>query len=243
MKNAKRRVSLHDMARENKADQVYTVLREEIVTGQLRPGASLSVLKIAERFGASRTPVRDAFMRLEAEGLVSLIDRQGARVTPISIGGVRDLFTTRTLLECAATKYVAEAAGQDEKIDGLFADLKKQFEGVAGKRGGAEPYSRFYELTEAYDQAIIASTRNQHLARIIADLRPHSARLRIIAHSPARLEVSLREHVRMCEAILAHDGDAAAAACADHLAHTQQTILDAILDPNSSSVTVDLVAH
>lgn len=234
------------MARENKADQIYTVLREEIVSGRLRPGASLSVLKIAERFGASRTPVRDAFMRLESDGLVSLIDRQGARVTPISISGVRDLFTTRALLECAATKYVAEAAGQDEKVHGLFADLKAQFEDVAAKPEATEVSNRanrFYELTEAYDQAIIASTRNQHIARIIADLRPYSARLRIIAHSPGRLKVSLREHVRMCEAILAHDGDAAASACADHLAHTQQTILDAILNPNSSDVTIDLVGH
>lgn len=230
------------MARENKADQVYTALREEIVRGHLPPGASLSVLKIAERFGASRTPVRDAFMRLESEGLVSLIDRQGARVAPISIGGVRDLFTTRTLLESAATKYVAEAAGQDDKVHGLFADLKAQFEDIANERESSELDTRFYELTEAYDQAVIASTRNQHIARIIADLRPHSARLRIIAHSPTRLEVSLREHIRMCQAILDHDGEAAAAACADHLAHTQQTILDAILDPSSSGSTIGLVA-
>jgi len=58
------------MARDSKADQMYSVLRDEILTGELRPGDSLSVLKIADRFGASRTPVRDAFIRLESDGLV-----------------------------------------------------------------------------------------------------------------------------------------------------------------------------
>lgn len=64
------------VARDSKADQVYSTLRDEILNGRLRPGDSLSVLKVAERFGASRTPVREAFVRLETDGLVSLIDRQ-----------------------------------------------------------------------------------------------------------------------------------------------------------------------
>ena len=111
------------MARDSKADQMYSVLREEILTGGLRPGDSLSVLKIADRFGASRTPVRDAFIRLESEGLVSLIDRQGARVSPISIRGVRDLFEIRIMLEGQATRQVAETADQDAKVRGAFSDL------------------------------------------------------------------------------------------------------------------------
>lgn len=235
-------VIVHAMARDSKADLVYNLLREEILAGQLPPGASLSVLKMADRFGASRTPVRDAFLRLESDGLVSLIDRQGARVSPISVRGVRDLFAIRILLEGNATRHVADAAAQDEKTNGLFADLKAQFEAVADQADSADRQARFYELTEAYDQAIIASERNQHQSRIIAELRPYSARLRIIAHSPTRLEASLREHLAMCQAILNHDADAAVAACTDHLANTQNTILAAILDPDGSSVPIDILS-
>ncbi|AQT82944.1 GntR family transcriptional regulator [Mycolicibacterium litorale] len=230
------------MARDSKAEQVYTALREEILTGELRPGTSLSVLKMADRFGASRTPVRDAFLRLESDGLVSLIDRQGARVSPISIRGVRDLFEIRTMLESDATRRVAAAAEQDEKIGELFAGLRAEFEAIAGQDDTPARRDRFYELTEAYDQAVIATTRNQHLSRIIAELRPHSARLRIIAHSPRRLEESLSEHLAMCDAILAHDPGAAASACIEHLAKTQRTVLDAILDPDSSGATADIVS-
>ena len=229
------------MARDNKADQVYAALRKEILDGQLRPGDSLSVLKIAERFGASRTPVRDAFLRLESDGLVTLIDRQGARVSPISIRGVRDLFEMRTMLEGAATRQVAEAAGHDDKVRGAFVDLLGEFQAVADKQPSSERRERFYELAEAYDQAVMSHARNQHLSRVVSDLRPHSARLRIIAHSqPDRLEISLKEHLAMVEAIVNNDADAAVAACTEHLNQTQKTILDAVLNPTGSA-PVDII--
>ena len=199
------------------------------------------VLKIADRFGASRTPVRDAFIRLESDGLVSLIDRKGARVSPISIRGVRDLFEMRIMLEGSATRQVAEAVAQDGKVRGVFAELIAEFEGIAAEEPSAERRERFYELAEAYDQAVITHSRNQHLARMIAELRPHSARLRIIAHSrPDRLEVSLREHLAMCGAIVEHDADSATAACTAHLANTQKTILDAVLNADGSALPVDI---
>lgn len=116
-----------------KSDQVYAALRDEILNGELRPGESLSVLGVADRFGASRTPVRDAFLRLGSDGLVSLIDRQGARVSPISIRGVRDLSEMRTLLEATATRQVTEAATQDDKTRGVFADLIDEFKAVAAE--------------------------------------------------------------------------------------------------------------
>ena len=232
------------MARDSKADQVYAALREEILDGTLRPGDSLSVLKVADRFGASRTPVRDAFIRLESDGLVSLIDRQGARVSPISIRGVRDLFEMRIMLEGNATHQVAEAAGVDARVRESFAELLSAFQALGREAPSRERRDRFYELAEAYDQFVIAKARNEHLSRLVADLRPHSARLRIIAHSkPDRLEGSLEEHLAMCRAIVEHDPDAAAAACTEHLLNTQRTILDAVLDPaGTSSVPVDIIS-
>jgi len=243
MMDAKRDANLDCMARDSKADQVYLALREEILDGTLRPGDSLSVLKVADRFGASRTPVRDAFIRLESDGLVSLIDRQGARVSPISIRGVRDLFEIRIMLEGSATRQVAETAASNDKVREVFADLIAKFEAVGREAPSPARRDRFYELAEAYDQAIIAHTRNEHLSRLVADLRPHSARLRIIAHSkPDRLEVSLDEHLAMCRAIVERDADAAAGACTEHLINTQRTILDAVLDPAGASAPVDIIS-
>lgn len=65
------------MARESKSEQVYVQLKQDILNGTLSPGQSLSAIDVGTRFSASRTPVRQAFLRLEADGLVSLTDRQG----------------------------------------------------------------------------------------------------------------------------------------------------------------------
>jgi len=230
------------MARDNKASQVYDTLRDEILRGVLRPGESLSVLKIADRFSASRTPVRDAFVRLQSDGLVSLIDRQGARVSSISITSVRELFEMRILLEGAATRQVAEGARTDDGIRRTFGDLRDQFARVTHDESAPADSDRFYELTEAYDQAIIAHAANSYLSRTIAELRPHSARLRIIAHSPERLAQSRDEHLSLCRAIIEAEPDTAAAACIQHLRLTEETILAAVMKPTGLAVLVDLVS-
>ena len=230
------------MAGESKSEQVYGQLRANILNGVLSPGQSLSALDVGARYSASRTPVRQAFLRLEAEGLVSLVDRQGARVAPISIKSVRDLFELRILLEAAAARMVAEAVTRDRVARQQFEEVAEALGAIAEEAPSGSRHDRFYALTETYDQAVIAHTRNAQLARSIAELRPHTERLRNIAHSrPDRLDVSLAEHLTMCRAILAGDGPAAAAACAEHLTQTQKTILDAVVDPQGSAVAIDLV--
>jgi DNA-binding GntR family transcriptional regulator len=174
--------------------------------------------------------------------LVSLIDRQGARVAPISIHGVRDLFELRMMLESAAMRMVADGIDASPPAKKAFAEILDAFDLLAGQEPSDERRTRFYEFAEAFDQAVIARTRNAHLARSLGELRPHSARLRTIAHSrQERLETSLAEHRAMCRAILDRDGGAAADACANHLTQTQRTILDAVIDPVGSGVPIQLI--
>ncbi|MFE7421613.1 GntR family transcriptional regulator [Rhodococcus sp. NPDC057529] len=230
------------MAGESKSEQVYGQLRADILNGVLSPGQSLSALDVGSRYAASRTPVRQAFLRLEAEGLVTLVDRQGARVAPISIKSVRDLFELRILLEAAAARMVAETVARDSAARQQFEEVAEALEAISREEPSEDRRDRYYALTETYDQAVIAHTRNAQLARSIAELRPHTERLRNIAHSrPDRLDVSLAEHLSMCRAILSGDGAAAAAACAEHLTQTQQTILAAVVDPQGSGISIDLV--
>lgn len=232
------------MAGDSKSDRVYAQLKAEIMSGQIAPGASLSAIAIGDRLEASRTPVRQAFVRLEAEGLVTLVDRQGARVAPISIQGVRDLFELRTLLESTATRMVAEAANSDASVQDPFSRIFSELDTMKDEPPSQERWARFYDLAEQFDRAIVDHTRNAHLSRSIAELRPHSARLRSIAHStPDRLETSLEEHQQMCAAIIAGDADAAEMASTAHLAATERTILDAVFDPSRAGrgPRIDLV--
>ncbi|MBY4403016.1 GntR family transcriptional regulator [Rhodococcoides fascians] len=220
------------MAGDSKSDRVYAQLKREIMSGEIAPGTSLSAIATGERLQASRTPIRQAFVRLEAEGLVTLVDRQGARVAPISIAGVRDLFELRMLLESTATGMVAESVRVDPSISAPFQQILDELSLMQGQSPSPERWARFYEIADEFDRAVVANTRNTHLSRSIAELRPHSARLRSIAHStPDRLESSLVEHQRMCRAIISGDVAAAQTASAAHLEATEQTILDAVMNP------------
>jgi DNA-binding GntR family transcriptional regulator len=209
----------------SKADLVHRQLKAEIELGELAPGTPLSELWLVERTGASRTPVREALRRLAAEGLVDLVPRQGARVSRVSLQSVRDLFDFRSLLEPAAMRQATEAAAADPQIRRAFAAMRTEFIRVA-RRAPSQARSRaFYDVADRFDWAIVGATRNEHLRRTIAELRPHTARLRNLSHvDPRRVEVSVGEHLRMCDALLAGDADGAAAAITEHLAQSIATI-------------------
>ena len=83
----------------------------------------------------------------------------------------------------------------------------------------------FYELADRFDWAVIGATRNEHLRRTIAELRPHTARLRNLSHvDPQRVDVSVAEHLVICDALLRGDADEAADRTAEHLAQSLATI-------------------
>jgi DNA-binding GntR family transcriptional regulator len=209
----------------SKVDLVHRRLKEEIELGELAPGTPLSELSLVERTGASRTPVREALRRLAAEGLVDLVPRQGARVSRVSLQSVRDLFDFRALLEPAAIRQATDAAAGDPELRRAFASLRTEFARVE-RRAPSHARSRaFYDAADRFDWAIIGAVRNEHLRRTIAELRPHTARLRNLSHvDPQRVEVSVQEHLRMCDALLAGQADEAAAAIAEHLAQSVATI-------------------
>ncbi|MFC9557668.1 GntR family transcriptional regulator [Rhodococcus sp. NPDC056960] len=218
------------MAAASKSDRIYEEVRSDILSGALVPGENLSVVMLSERFDASRTPVRQALQRLEASGLLSLTDRQGARVAPISIKSVHDLFELRRLVECQAVGSVARDAADDPTTRHAFEAIRDELNVLEGGQPSDDRRTRFYDAAQRFDQTVVDRTRNAHLARVIADLRPHGARLRIISHSSSnRLDASLREHQKMCDAIIAADQDGAARACAEHLQQTENTILEAVL--------------
>src|SRR5689334_14891947 len=90
------------------ATQLYPKLRELIVTAVLRPGEPLSEARVAEQFGVSRTPVREAFKRLAEEGFLRIYPQLGTFVSPIQLDAVADSQFIRETLECRAVVLAAE---------------------------------------------------------------------------------------------------------------------------------------
>ena len=220
------------MASQGKTEAVYRALRAQIESWELGPGARLSEVAIAERLGASRTPVREAIRRLSREGLVRFTPGEVAQVAPISLRGVRALFEFRMILEPAAVRMVTMDALSSPVLLAPFRQIAEELDEVAvalDDRPRAELLPRFYELAERFDQAVIAACHNEPLASTIADRRGQSARLRGIAHAdPRGMERSLEEHRRICRAMFDGDPDAAARELAHHLVETLRTITDGL---------------
>ncbi|MDQ1218012.1 GntR family transcriptional regulator [Microbacterium arborescens] len=224
---------------QGKADRAYAQLRHDIETGELAPGQSLSEVELVTYTGASRTPVREAIRRLASEGLIDLQPRRAPTVSRISLRGARALFDFRRLIEPEAVRVVAQKAAGNSTLREDLGRLLAAFTSIVGADYSPDFAALFRDATAEFDALVARHTPNEYLARAITDLRPHSARLRYIAHSDrSRLQESVHEHILMINAIADGDPDAAAVAMTDHLHHVDQAIFRQLLSGEVSEILV-----
>jgi DNA-binding GntR family transcriptional regulator len=202
---------------------VHERLRTSIVAGTLPPGSHLSVPELARRLGVSRSPVRDALLRLERTGLVSLVPRRGAVVLNPDADDLAQLFEIREALEGTAARLAAERMTDHERT-GLAALVAEHSDAVA-----AGDQRRHVELDLAFHASIRAGTRNRRLVDSL-DLLSDQIELAIYANAARRWSVdrALREHRAIVDAITRRDADAAESAARTHIARVKQTLLGAL---------------
>ncbi|GAA3598240.1 GntR family transcriptional regulator [Agrococcus terreus] len=227
------------VATQGKAAAAYAQLKREIEHGILAPGATLPETDLVARTGASRTPVREAIRRLAAEGLIVLEPRRAPMVSRVSIAGARALFEFRRLIEPAAAAAVARSLVTDRAgRASAFRGLRERLAQLHTSQLSAAFETQFGELTSEFDDLLVAATPNEHLARSIRELRPHTRRLRLIAHADTdRLHDSLREHIEMCDALVGGDEQRAASAITLHLVHVEQAIFHRLWDSEPGSLS------
>lgn len=186
------------------ADSVYATLREAIVSGLLRPGDGLIEEHIARRFGVSRTPVREALLRLEAESLATRIPRRGLVVHTISEQEMLELYTVRTALDSLAARLAATEATPTERAQLRW--INEQLV-AATRRGDPEATLRF---SREFHTALVSASHNSLLAQFMEQILSWISRFRSTTHAyPGRSPVLLDEHQALLEALEAHDGEAA----------------------------------
>lgn len=228
-----------------KTESVYAQIKSEIEDGTFLPGQTMPETMLVEHTGASRTPVREALRRLAAEGLVEIAPRTPATVARISLRTVRELFDFRRVVEPAAIRAVVGETARNERIAAYFSKLADRFGEISGAEYSAEFAAEFRQLTSEFDTSLIEFTPNAHLRRSIEELRPHTTRLRRIAHTDhGRLGESVEEHIAMCRAIVAGDAIEAGRTLEDHLVHVDRAIFHALLGEQQgvSAGIVDLVS-
>jgi DNA-binding GntR family transcriptional regulator len=201
----------------------------------LAPGQNLPEVELVEYTGASRTPVREAVRRLAAEGLINLAPRRAPSVSHISLRSARALFDFRRMLEPPAIGLVAGRIRENPKLAALFLELRDKFVAMRDQPNTEEFNRAFTDATAEFDRLLAEHTPNEYLSRSITDLRPHSARLRHIAHrDESRLQDAINEHIEMCDALIASDSKAASESMTRHLHHVDQAIFRRLLDSDAA---------
>lgn len=192
--------------------QVHGILRGAIASLQLPPGLSLSEKEIAAGLGVSRTPAREAFIRLSEEGLVDIYPQYGTFVSPIRTPAVLEAQFIRDSLECSVARKVAEGAGS-AVVSELRALIRSQRRAVK-----AADQREFYLLDEKMHETLSVACGREGVWRFIQGSKVHLDRLRhLMLPRDLRFRSLVDEHEAIVEAIAGHDPDAAAATMHDHL--------------------------
>ena len=192
-------------------EEVAEQLRQRIFRRELEPGSWIDEMKIAEEFGISRTPMREALKVLAAEGLVTMKVRRGAYVTEMSEKDLRDVYHLLSLLESDAAGVVATTATEAQQKD--LRDLHAELEAAAGDR------EKFFAVNERFHMLVLELADNRWRSQMVADLRKvmklnrHNSLLK-----QGRIEDSLNEHRAVLAALLARDAGATVLAMQAHFA-------------------------
>ena len=202
-------------------ERVYQRLRAEIISCALQPGAELHEGELAQRFAVSKSPIRDALVRLHAERLVLVQPRKGYRVMPVSLSDARDLFQFRATLENICARNGA-ASVSDEALGDL--DRFRRAEGWDDK-GGFVAYNRAFHI------AVAELCANRRMVTAVSDLIEQFDRVVTMSMSvldrPETADV-VAEHGAIIDALQARNGRRAGALLAQHIGRAEKRALSAL---------------
>lgn len=198
---------------------VYELLRNEIVLGVLKPLEPIREAAISERLAISRTPIREALIRLANLGLVDIYPQSGTLVAPIRVAKVRAAQLIREAVEVEVARRATRRA-RDEDATMLRSIFEEQ-QFAAGR----QDIRRFYELDETFHRAIFATADCLAVADELEDVKVHLNRMRFVTVNwPNRTRTILDEHGGIVAGIERRDEVAVAAVMTQHL----RTILQAL---------------
>lgn len=201
------------------AGQVFSSLRRDIITGAIVPGTQISEQILSERYGVSRTPIREAMLRLSEEGLVTIFPQVGTFVTRIDLAKVREAQFIREALECATARAAAAhvSSADKELLDGLMA---RQY-----RAAKANEHEEFYLADEELHAAVAAISGNPRAWVVALAEKVQIDRVRYLdLDVRADLADLARQHQAILDAIIDRDEHLAEATMRAHLRNVYRSI-------------------
>lgn len=218
-------------------EAIHQKLMEEIEGNVLAPGTPLSERSLVERFGISRTPIREVLWMLERDGLIEFRGNRGAFVTKLGATEVIELFQLREALEPLAAMLAANHRPSRES-DEMLTQLM-----LAARDENLAP-SELVVLGGHVHDAIAAWSGNRMLNRVYETLRRRTHLLRNLLHdSKGTEEESLKEHISILKAVVIQDAPAAYAAMAQHLKRARLSIIEDLFSTPESDYYIQQVGE
>jgi DNA-binding GntR family transcriptional regulator len=204
-------------------DRALDYVKTQVLTGAFSGGDLISEGEVANALGMSRTPVREAFLRLEAEGLLRLYPQRGALVVPVSADEARAVIEARLLLEqFAAAKLIASGPAACMAVfERLSTEMQRQRDA-----GATSNWHDFVEADRAYHEVTLEESGNVILSNFYSSLRDRQMRMtgESLIHDQQRMANILDEHRGIADALRDGDLERTLAAVQTHLAGTLRSL-------------------
>jgi DNA-binding GntR family transcriptional regulator len=185
-------------------DRIVEDLARRIIDGSLPPGADVNSVDLARRFSTSRTPVREALLTLQREGLVDIPARRRPRVAPVTLSQARELYEIRASLHALVSELIVAADPDLSVVRTWQSHLRDD-----AARGDVDAY---FWHNVSFRQAEAEAAGNRQLTRLLSSLGLRTLQLRHVSLSlPGRLDRSVEDHERLLTAYADHDAPLAVA--------------------------------
>ena len=213
-------------------DHIAATIRSSVLSGDIALGSRLRQQELAREFGVSRTPIREALRKLQANGIVELLPHRGAIVHGPTAPEIREAYEVRAELEglaaeLAATRIRDSQLEQLREAEKLFRhSITRLVRGGRGK-GGSSPNGEWTRANDLFHRVIQEASGNRRLVAIVQDLHrsfPRGLTWAALHDSSALLRQNVEEHHDILESIEAHDARAARARMSKHIHHAGELV-------------------
>lgn len=204
-------------------DQIYEALREAIFRGELKSGEHLIENKLSERMNVSRTPIREALRKLEAEGLVNYLPHKGVVVRGFTSDDIIEIYAIRESLEALSINYSVKNI-TDEEI-GRLQELLTMMEGLMAP----ENSEKLFAVSQEFNELLVQASRMPRIIKLVATYKEYLKAVRIVTMSnPTRKSKAIQEHREILQAVSERDAHKAEILVRSHLLGAREKYLRAL---------------
>lgn len=203
------------------SERIYQALKRDLVRGLYPAGEVLGEKALAKRYKGSRTPVREAAVRLQQENLLRIVPNRGYFVSSMTIGWLNEIYEFRAAIEGACAELAAWKGNDQKLLEELTRLAQTEYE-----TDNRSSYEKFIRADTAMHIGIARLTRNPMLVRAVSDMRCHMERVMYAAIDIGYYgEAPVQEHLEIINAIRQHDGDLARKLMHEHILQSRGKVL------------------